>query len=39
MTLLKSQLSNKTRGSAFGLATLISTGNPAGLIVSTGMKA
>src|SRR5271155_5800254 len=29
---------NKTPGSAVGLATLIATGNPAGFIVSTGMK-
>jgi Domain of unknown function (DUF4410) len=29
---------NKTPGSAVGLATLVATGNPAGLIVSTGMK-
>jgi hypothetical protein len=29
---------NKTPGSAVGLATLLATGNPAGLIVSTGMK-
>jgi hypothetical protein len=29
---------NKTPGSALGLATLVATGNPAGLIVSTGMK-
>jgi hypothetical protein len=30
---------NKTPGSAVGLAALVATGNPAGLIVSTGMKA
>jgi Domain of unknown function (DUF4410) len=29
---------NKTPGSAVGLATLIATGNPAGFIVSTGVK-
>jgi hypothetical protein len=29
---------NKTPGSAVGLATLLATGNPAGFIVSTGMK-
>jgi hypothetical protein len=29
---------NKTPGSAVGLATLVATGNPAGLIISTGMK-
>jgi hypothetical protein len=29
---------NKTPGSAVGLAALVATGNPAGLIVSTGMK-
>jgi hypothetical protein len=29
---------NKTPGSAVGLATLVATGNPAGFIVSTGMK-
>jgi len=29
---------NKTPGGAVGLATLLATGNPAGLIVSTGMK-
>jgi uncharacterized protein DUF4410 len=29
---------NKTPGSAVGLATLIATGNPAGFVVSTGMK-
>lgn len=29
---------NKTPGSAVGLAVLIATHNPAGLIVSTGMK-
>ena len=29
---------NKTPGSAVGLAVLIATSNPAGLIVSTGMK-
>lgn len=29
---------NKTPGSAVGLATLIATHNPAGLIISTGMK-
>jgi hypothetical protein len=30
---------NETPGSALGLATLIATHNPAGLIISTGMKA
>jgi hypothetical protein len=30
--------SNKTPGMAVGLATLLATHNPAGLIVSTGMK-
>lgn len=30
---------NKTPGAAVGIAGLIATGNPAGLIVSTGMKA
>jgi Domain of unknown function (DUF4410) len=29
---------NKTPGSAVGLATLVATGNPAGLIISTGLK-
>jgi len=29
---------NKTPGGAVGLATLIATHNPAGLIISTGMK-
>jgi hypothetical protein len=29
---------NKTPGSAVGLATLIATGNPAGFIISTGLK-
>jgi hypothetical protein len=29
---------NKTPGSAVGLATLIATGNPAGFVISTGLK-